>query len=127
VELRGKDLSCYLNIFDPLVYLKSLYDHYSLLTKRVLVISQRQTFIKSFTHKMAGKVSLHQNCVTVALCMALCLSVCHKSEFSQNSCTNRGGFWAWEFAAFVDALCHQFIFRVLYSLNMCLQCFDTVG
>ena len=98
------------------MYLKSLYDHYSLLTKRVLAISQRQTFINSFIHKMAGKVSLHQNCVTVTLCVAL--SVCHKLEFYQNSCTNRGGFWAWEFAAFVDALCHQFIFRVLYSLNV---------
>jgi len=63
VELKGDDLSCYLNISNPLVYLKSLYDYYSLPAKRVLAISQWQTFLKSFTHKMAAKASLHQNYV----------------------------------------------------------------
>jgi len=28
VELRGEDLSRYLNKYNPLVYLKSLYDHH---------------------------------------------------------------------------------------------------
>ena len=34
-------------------------------TKRISAISQLQTFLKSFTHKMAAKAGWHQNCVTV--------------------------------------------------------------
>jgi len=52
-------------------FLKSLYDYYSLPAKRVLAISQWQTFLKSFTHKMAAKASLHQNYVAVTLCIVI--------------------------------------------------------
>jgi len=44
--------------------LKSMYDQ-SLAC--ISAISQWQTFLKSFTHKMAAKASWHQNCVTVTL------------------------------------------------------------
>jgi len=41
----------------------------SLPTKRFSAISQWQTFIKSFTHKMAAKATLLQNYVTVTVCI----------------------------------------------------------
>ena len=41
----------------------------SLATKRISAISQWQTFLKSFNHKTAAKGSLHQNYVTVTLCI----------------------------------------------------------
>ena len=34
-------------------------------TKRISAISQLQTFLESFTHKMAANAGWHQNCVTV--------------------------------------------------------------
>ena len=41
----------------------------SLPTKCISAISQWQTFLKSFTHKMAANATLRQNYVTVTLCI----------------------------------------------------------
>jgi len=41
----------------------------SLATKRISAISQWQTFLKSFTHKMTVKASWHRNYVTITLCV----------------------------------------------------------
>ena len=41
----------------------------SLPTKCISAISQWQTFLESFTHKMAANATLRQNYVTVALCI----------------------------------------------------------
>jgi len=41
----------------------------SLPTKCISAISQWQTFLKSFTHKMAANATLRQNYITVALCI----------------------------------------------------------
>jgi len=41
----------------------------SLPTTRISAISLWQTFLKSFTHKMAAKASWHQNYVAVTLCV----------------------------------------------------------
>jgi len=42
----------------------------SLPTKRISEILQWQTFLKSFTHKMAAKASWHKNYVIVTLSIA---------------------------------------------------------
>jgi len=54
----------------------------SLPTTRISATSQWQTFLKSFTHKMAAKASWHQNWVAVSL------HVCIESESAPKIITN---------------------------------------
>jgi len=81
VELRGEDLSCYLNNIRSVGLWKCPHDHW--LVNKAYFSASRLAAIpikslsditvkivsKSFTHKMAAEASWHWNYVTVTLCI----------------------------------------------------------
>ena len=65
-ELRGAELSCYLNNIRSVGLRKCLYDHY-LANKAYFSGITVKNIRESFTHNMAAKASWHWNYVTVTL------------------------------------------------------------
>jgi len=68
MELRGAELSCYLNNIRSVGLWKCLYDH-CLANKAYFSAITVKNIYESFTRNMAAKASWHWNYVTVTLCI----------------------------------------------------------
>jgi len=70
VEIRGEELSCYLNKIPSVGLWKCLYVHYLANEAYFSAITVKNIY-ESFTHKMAAKPRWHWNYVTVTQCISI--------------------------------------------------------
>ena len=70
---------------------------YALLMQTLKIGRNRFWFLHARCHASSG-ISY---CLIVSVCV--CMSVCHKSEFYRNACTNRAGFW---YGSFLPPVLH---------------------
>ena len=87
-ELRGDNLSCYLNKILSVGLWNCLYDHQLANTAYLSDITVANIY-ESFIHKMAVKTSWHnRNYITVTLCILRSYSMLHQDRFLRRNVTH---------------------------------------
>ena len=113
MELRGKELSCYLNNIQSAGLWKCLDNHY-LANKAYFSAIIVKNIYENFTHKMAAKDSWHWNYVTVTLCISMLAGFLRHLVGK----TLRNVLLAWYG---LNTLCHQVIDHKDFFLTQLIQ------